>query len=136
MNSILDKQTIEKKLIKILRDILQDNTAEVDPEKSLMLEYGLDSLDLLDLSFNIEEMFGVQIGPDELRGKADTKIAKADMIDENGNISQKALEELKKNIPEISAKEFAYGLRPEAIPSLLNTKVFARIVFEKLHEEE
>ena len=50
MNSILDKQTIEKKLIKILRDILQDNTAEVDPEKSLMLEYGLDSLDLLDLS--------------------------------------------------------------------------------------
>lgn len=134
MNKEFDKQAIEKKLINIIREILQNDTAEIDPEKSLMMDYGLDSLDLLDFSFNIEEIFGVEIGPDELRGKANAKISKEEMVDENGNISLKALAELKKNIPEIPAEEIEYGLRPEDIPSLLNIRVFARIVIEKLNE--
>ena len=133
MSATVDKNIIETELIKIIREILKDAAAEIDPEKSLMTQYGLDSLDLLDFSFNIEEKFGVQIGPEELRGRADSRISKDEMFDENGNISNTALAELKKNIPELPAESFVYGMRPEDIPTLLNIRVFVRIVLEKLN---
>jgi|GEM_PF-4394288 len=133
MNKIT-KQNIETELIRIIREILQDDTVEIDPDKSLMEDYGLDSLDLLDFAFNVEETFGVQIGADELRGRAEKKMAKGEMLDEDGNISPRALDEFKRNIPEIHPDAIAYGLRPENIPALLNLRVFVRIVFEKLSE--
>ena len=46
MSATVDKNIIETELIKIIREILKDAAAEIDPEKSLMTQYGLDSLDL------------------------------------------------------------------------------------------
>ncbi len=90
-------------------------------------------MDLLDFTFNIEEIFGVTIGSSELRGKAKEKFKDEDIIDEEGNICEFALEELRKNIPEIPENKIKYGLRQEDIPKLLNVDVFVRIVYEKLN---
>lgn len=129
MNPKPDKQSIEAELIRIIQSILEDDTIAIDPEKSLMRVYGLDSLDLLDFAFNIEERYGVKIGATELKGR--TRMPADEMFDEDGNISLRAIEELKRNIPEIPAEEIAYGLRPEDIPTLLNIRVFTRIVYER-----
>lgn len=110
---------------------MEDETIDIDPEKSLMLDYGLDSLDLLDFSFNIEEIFEVKIGANELRGRAKGTMPEEDMFDEDGYISQKALTALKDNIPEVDPGKLSQGLRQEDIPKLLNIKVFTRIVFDK-----
>ncbi len=131
MSNTYDKKTIEKKLIKLIKIILEDETIDIDPEKSLVLDYGLDSLDLLDFSFSIEEIFGVRIGANELRGRAKGTMSEDEMFDENGNISQKALKALRNNIPEVDPDKLYYGLRQEDIPKLLNIKVFTRIVFDK-----
>lgn len=131
MNYTPDKKTIEERLKKLIQIILEDETIDIDPEKSLMLDYGLDSLDLLDFSFNIEEIFEVKIGANELRGRAKGTMPEEDMFDEDGYISQKALTALKDNIPEVDPGKLSQGLRQEDIPKLLNIKVFTRIVFDK-----
>ncbi len=129
----ISKEEIEKKVIEVILDIIGEPDLEIDTELSLFLEYGMDSLDLLDFTFNIDEIFGVTIGSNELRGRAKDKFKDKDIIDEEGNICELALEELKKNIPEIPEEKIKYGLRQEDIPKLLNVDVFVRIISEKLN---
>ncbi len=132
MKKKYDKEEIENKLVEIVQDIIEDDTITIDLMKSLVLEYELDSIDLLDLTYNIEQIFGVKIGPDELSGGAEEMLPEKDLYEQDGILSEKALEIMKKNIPEIPQAEFSYGLRPEDIPSLLNIKVFSRIIFDKM----
>ncbi len=128
----MDKPEIEEKLIGIVREILGDDRMAINPEKSLMVEYGLDSLDLIDFSFTAEEMFHVKIGADELKGRAKDRMTEEEMLDEKGNLSPTALQALKESIPEIPPENFRYGLRQEDIPTLLNIRVFTRIVLEQM----
>jgi len=136
MKKKIDKPAIEKELIKLIQNILNDDSINIDPSKSLINDYGLDSLDLLDFSFNIEEIFGVKIGANELKVRMKAKKREFEIYDEDGNLSLRALEELRKNIPEIPPENFSYGLRPEDIPYLLNIKIFTRIVYEKLEKKK
>lgn len=131
----MDKTEIQNRLIELVKEILEDDKIKIDPDKSLIEDYGLDSLDLLDFSFNIEEIFDVKIGKDELSGRGKTKMTKEDMLDEDGCISEAALEELKKSIPEISSAKIVKGIKPGDIPRLLNVAVFTRLIFEKLAEK-
>ncbi len=131
MSYKIDKATIEKELIRLVKKVLEDDAIEIDPARSLVFDYGLDSLDLLDFAFNIEERFDVKIGANELRGRAKEEMTEDVLFDEDGNLSSKALEALKNNIPEIPADKFVRGLRQEDIPTLLNINVFTRLVYEK-----
>ncbi len=130
----IGKEDIKLKLIDIVKDILEDEELELDTTKSLIDDYDLDSLDLLDLTFNIEEEFGTKIGGNELSANTSNTLKEDDMTDENGNISNLALAELKKNIPEIPPEKIKYGLRQNDIPRLLNIDVFTRLVFDKLNK--
>lgn len=132
MNTLIDKAKIEKQLIALVKEIMDDPKITLDPRLSLIEDYGLDSLDLLDLSFNIEEIFNVKIGKNELAGRAEQTMSKEEMFDENGCISKPALEEMKRNIPEIPAAKIVYGIKQADIPRLLNISVFTRIIFDKL----
>ncbi len=131
MSGEIDRETIEEELIRLVKVVMEDEAMEIDPDRSLMSDYGLDSLDLLDFTFNIEERYGVAIGANELRGRARDELTDDEMFDEDGAISPRALEILKRSIPEIPPDKFVYGLRQEDIPTLLNIHVFTRLVYEK-----
>jgi len=135
MSMLPDANEIRRKLIALALEIIEGQTPAIDPALSLVRTYGMDSLDLLDFSFNIEELFGIRIGTDELRGRAKGMLQEEDMIDEEGCLSHEALEIMKVQIPEIPSEQFVYGLRQEDIPGLLNINVFVRMVQEKLRKE-
>ncbi|PKK91871.1 MAG: hypothetical protein CVV64_00130 [Candidatus Wallbacteria bacterium HGW-Wallbacteria-1] len=133
---IMDRELgeIKNRLVQILGQILADESDDftVDTSRSLVEEYGLDSLDLLDFSFNIEVEYDVKIGPNELSLKAKDRISQDQVLDEDGYLTQMALDELKASVPEIPSEMFRHGLRQGDVPRLLNIDVFARLVHEKL----
>ena len=135
MNSVPDRAEIAKALTRIAREVLEDEDQTIDPALSLVREYGMDSLDLLDFTFSIEEVYDIRIGTDELRGRAKGELTEEEMVDDNGCISRKALAIMQAQIPEIPADQFVYGLRQEDIPSLLNINVFVRLVHDKLGKD-
>lgn len=56
---------------------------EIENDKSLVTEYGVDSLNLLELVVGVEEEFGVQIGDTEFRvSNFETVDALADFLKE------------------------------------------------------
>jgi acyl carrier protein len=132
----MDRNEIKDSISTIVREILQLSSAdEFDTSKSLIDGFGLDSLDLLDLAFHIEERFGVKIGANELSGKAKSELREEDMIDDNGYLTEAALSEIRANIPEIPHEKTTGKLRKGDIPRLLNVDVFARLVEEKLADK-
>jgi acyl carrier protein len=57
----MDKMEIQEKLIDILTKHTSMNRADVTPEKHLKLDLGLDSLDVAEMVYEIEETFGITI---------------------------------------------------------------------------
>ena len=60
----MDKMEIQEKLIDILSKHTSIDRASVTPEKHLKFDLGLDSLDVAEMVYEIEETFGITIADD------------------------------------------------------------------------
>lgn len=60
----MDKLEIQEKLIDILSKHTSVARSDVTPDKDLKLDLGLDSLDVAEMVYEIEETFGIAIADD------------------------------------------------------------------------
>ncbi len=104
-------------------------------EHVLMEQLGAESLDLLDLSFLIEERFGITIGSHEFEDQAKARLP-GGVYEQDGFLTPEALTELRQALPEISAARLAPGLRKLELPSLLTVSVFVHLIERKLAEKK
>jgi acyl carrier protein len=63
-STTVDKAEIQEKLIDILSKHTSIDRASVTPEKHLKFDLGLDSLDVAEMVYEIEETFGITISDD------------------------------------------------------------------------
>lgn len=98
-------------------------------ESSLMADLGAESLDFLDIVFELERHFDIQITRGEME-----RAARGDMSEEefapSGVISEAGLERLRALMPE-AAHRIQPGLRPVQILSLFTVQTFANLVLAK-----
>jgi acyl carrier protein len=99
-------------------------------DANLMDDLGAESLDFLDIVFQLEHRFGVEI----TRGALE-RAARGDMSDEefapDGVLSPAGLARLRELLPE-AGQRIMEGLRPRQILSLFSVRTFARIVGHQL----
>ena len=95
-----------------------------------MQDLGAESVDLLDFSFLIEEAFGITIEADEFGQQAGKRFTNEYEID--GVLTDEALEELKKALPEVPVEYLRPGLKKIEVPSVLNVAVFVHLIQRKL----
>jgi acyl carrier protein len=60
----MDKMEIQQKVVDILSKHTTIDRASVTPEKHLKFDLGLDSLDVAEMVYEIEETFGITIADD------------------------------------------------------------------------
>lgn len=123
-----------------LRDMLCEmlglDADEVTEESTLIGDLGAESLDLLDLSFQIEERFGIAIDPNEFSAKA-RDMADDEIFEEDGrSFNARGLEILKAEMPEVPAEAFAPGLTRARLPRILTVGVFVSLILKKKAEAE
>jgi acyl carrier protein len=104
-------------------------------ESVLMADLGAESLDLLDLSFLIEERFGITIGSDEFEGPARQRIPDG-VYEKDGYLTAAALAELRCALPEVAPDKLSEGLRKMELPSVLPVSVFVHLIQRKLRETQ
>ena len=113
----------------IVADALGKSHDEVALSSSLMEDLGAESLDFLDIVFQLEQTFGIEITRGEME-----RAARGDMTDEEfapgGVISEAGLARLRELMPEASAR-IAPGLRPRQILSLFSVQTFVNLVAAK-----
>lgn len=119
------------KLLPLIRQVTGAREDEITMESNLMEDLGAESLDLLDLSFLIEEEFGITIEADEFEQQAKERMP-GSVYDRDGILTDEALEELKMALPEVPPEKFAPGLKKIEIPMVLNVAVFVHLIQRKL----
>lgn len=125
----------ENEIFDRLKPLLTE-TLGVAPEKIhlesvLVADLGAESIDLLDLSFRIEEAFQVTIEANEIEREAGRRLP-GGVYEKDGQLTQEALEEIRRALPELDGPNLKKGLRKADLPSLLTVHFFVRLVARKL----
>jgi acyl carrier protein len=104
---------------------------DIRMESVFMTDLGAESIDLLDLSFLIEETFGVTIEANEFEREAKSRIP-GGVYERDGVLTDEAIEELRRAMPEVDPRRLAPGLRKADLPTVLNVAVFVHLIQRKM----
>lgn len=127
----MTEQEISAQLTPLLVEVLGITPERVRPESVLVTDLGAESIDLLDLSFRIEERFKVRIEANELEREARQRIPGGE-YEKDGCLTEAALAELRGLLPEVNPSKLTQGLRKADLPSLLTVSFFVRLIARKL----
>jgi acyl carrier protein len=124
-------QEIFEELKPLLVEVLGVPPEKVRLESVLVSDLGAESIDLLDLSFRIEEKFQVRIEANEMEREAIKRLP-GGMYEKDGFLTEAAIGEIRKSLPELDPGKFAKGLRKMDLPALLTVSFFVRLIGCKL----
>ncbi|SPE59140.1 putative Acyl carrier protein [Verrucomicrobia bacterium] len=124
-----------ERLKPLLVEVLGVAPEKILPESVLVGDLGAESIDLLDLSFRIEETFGVTIESNEIEREASKRLP-GGVYEKGGRLTEEALTEIRKALPELDRGKLVSGLRKTELPSLLTVRFFVMLIARKLSEKE
>ncbi|HDY65932.1 MAG TPA: hypothetical protein ENH84_06855 [Phycisphaerae bacterium] len=127
----MTEKEVFKKLVPLIREVTGVRADEVTMDSYLMRDLGAESIDLLDLSFLIEETFRITLEADEFESRTQQSISGAD-YERDGYLTAEALTELQNALPEIDPGLLREGLRKIEVPGVLNVAVFVHLIQRKL----
>lgn len=104
--------------------------AELTLDKRILADLGADSLDLLDLIFNLEQAFSIEIPRGEFERRAKEALGDTP-FEVNGLVTPEGLEQLKLHMPEAAA-DILPGLHVKRIPELFRVQSFHTLVAGRL----
>ena len=131
----MTEHEVFQKLVPLIREVTGARENQIRMDSGLMQDLGAESIDLLDLSFLIEETFGINIEADEFEKQASERIP-GGFYEKDGYLTDEALEELRKALPEVPAENLQPGLKKIELPSVLTVAVFVHLIQHKLAEAD
>lgn len=128
---MMKEEEIIEKLKECIVEALGVEKEEITLDSSLIEDLGAESIDLLDLVFRLEQTFGIKISRGEIEEEA-RKVLKGEEFEKNGFLTPKAIEELKKRLPEVPPEKFKSKMKVDEIPILFTVRTFLQLVKKKL----
>jgi acyl carrier protein len=111
----------------IIADVLAIETDEVALDKRLIADLGAESIDFLDLVFQLERSFKVKIPRGQIETEARGSLSEAE-FEQGGVITDKGLEALKQYLSEVPAEHFTPGLKVSHIGTLFTVETLCKRV--------
>ena len=115
----------------LLVEVLGVAPEAIRMESVLVADLGAESIDLLDLSFRIEEEFKVTIEANEIEREARKRLP-GGVYEKDGCLTEEALAEIRQAAPELDPHKIVTGLRKTDLPSLLTVSFFVHLIARKL----
>ena len=105
----------------------------VGEDDRLVGDLGAESLDLLDLVFQLEQKFSVRISPRDIERRAREKLC-GEPLEIDGIYTPGALAELRKALPDVPDGELAEGLSVADLPRTFRVGTMVNLVCSVLEE--
>ncbi|MGB3561896.1 MAG: acyl carrier protein [Thermoanaerobaculia bacterium] len=131
----MDTSSIYPRVKVIVADVLAIDESEVEPDGSLINDYGGESIDFLDLVYRLEREFKVKIP----RGQIEEEVRGAledEAFAENGKLTEQGMAQLKEYLAEVPAERFKDGMSVAAIPTLFTVETFCKLVLRAQERQE
>jgi acyl carrier protein len=117
---------IAEKIRELLTRIV-DPTVQLELDTPLMKELGLDSLDMIETSFALEEFFGFVFSGRNAIDELDRRIGEGRILDQ-GALTALGREALFERMPELASVTLPETLRPPEIPLYFTIRTYARVI--------
>jgi acyl carrier protein len=131
---IMTEPEILERLKPLLIEVLGVTQDKILLNSVLVADLGAESIDLLDLSFRIEETFNVCIEGNEIEREASKRLP-GGVYEKDGRLTAEALAEIRKVLPELDRGRLVSGLRKMDLPPLLTVEFFVKLIARKLTEK-
>ena len=96
------KEEVEAKLAEIIAEVTGFEPEEIQAEDSLSEDIGIESFDIVDINFRVEQVFGVKIGDGMFCNFRDI-FENPKLIDENNFLTPEGIQEMKRRIPDLDS---------------------------------
>jgi acyl carrier protein len=125
----MTRDDIFKKVRDVLVEALAVDEDEVTPEATLTGDLGAESIDMLDISFKLEQAFGFKIAQGELLPEGATQDPQ---LVQNGKITPKGLAALKERLPHADFSKFEKDPDVSKVLEIFTVDTLVRFVERKL----
>lgn len=125
-------QDILQKVTDIIVDVLVIDESKVQPHSRLIADLGAESIDFLDLVFQLEKEFSIKIPRGQLEKNARGDLTE-DEFEQNGVLTEKGLVALKNYLSEVPAEYFKATMKTNEIPTLFTVETFCKLVESALN---
>lgn len=123
------KEEVFQKIQVALVDALGVDEEDVTPEATLVGDLGAESIDFLDIVFRLEKAFDIKIPRGELFPE---DVLTDSSYVQDGRVTEKGLEELRKRMPFADLDEFAENPVVQDFANLLTVADMCRFVESKV----
>lgn len=131
---MLSQEAIAAGVCECVGRVLNTEPAGIKLSDRIIDDLGADSLDLLDLLFQLERRFSIRIVPGNIERKAREALGTVP-LEVGGVYTPEALAELRRAMPEVPPDEFRPGMGTGELPRRFRVATFVNLVTSILAEE-
>lgn len=122
------------KVREIIADVLVIDEDDISMNSRLITDLGAESIDFLDLVFQLEKEFSIKIPRGQLE-----KNARGDLTEEEfekgGVLTSEGLAALKNYLNEVPAEHFKPNMKVNEIPMLFTVETFCKLIVSAANEK-
>jgi acyl carrier protein len=130
--NLISEATVMEEVKKAIAQTQKMNPETIQPEHSLMKDLRAESLDFLDINYRLEQVFGIKTARHFVLEHIEEMFGEGVAIDENSQLTDKAVALLKIRLGEENTKELRPGMDMDEVSSLITVEGLARVVLEIL----
>jgi acyl carrier protein len=128
-------ESVYPKIREIIADVLVIDEEEVSLNSRLISDLGAESIDFLDLVFQLEKEFAIKIPRGQLEKNARGDLAE-DEFEKGGTLTPQGLQALKNYLNEVPAEFFKANMKVNEIPTLFTVETFCKLVMTAINEQK
>lgn len=131
----MNVESVYPKVREIIADVLVIDADEVSLNSRLITDLGAESIDFLDLVFQLEKEFKIKIPRGQLEKNARGELAE-DEFEKGGSLTAAGLDALKNYLNEVPADQFKANMKVNEIPMLFTVETFCKLVVAAVNQQK
>ncbi len=130
----MSESNVFPKVREIIADVLVIDEDDIQLDSRLIADLGAESIDFLDLVFQLEKEFKIKIPRGQLEKNARGNLAE-DEFEKGGVLTEKGMAALKNYLSEVPAAYFKPNLKVNEIPTLFTVETFCKLITNAMNEQ-
>jgi acyl carrier protein len=131
----MNVEKVFPKVREIIADVLVIDDSDIELSSRLISDLGAESIDFLDLVFQLEKEFSIKIPRGQIEKNARGLLLQEE-FEQGGTITDKGLETLKAYFSEVPAESFKSAMKVSEIPLLFTVETFCKLVVAAVNQKE
>ena len=130
----MNVESVYPRVLAIIADVLVLDEQEIALDKRLIDDLGAESIDFLDLVFQLEKEFSVKIPRGQLEKNARGELSEAE-FEQGGVLTEQGMEALKNYLTEVQEIYFKSPMKVSEIPLLFTVETFCKLIVNACKEQ-